>query len=86
MEAVGLEQLKSHLSEYVARARDGEPIIITDRGREVAVLESLSPSRRAMLALRSAGKVSWNGGKPSGLRGYAIRGEPLAQTVLEQRR
>lgn len=85
METVGLKQLKSRLSDYVSRARDGEPIVITDRGQEVAVLEPLSESRRAMLALRKAGRVTWSGGKPSGLRGHAIRGKPLAETVLENR-
>jgi len=30
---VGIRDLKAHLSEYIARARKGEEMIITDRGR-----------------------------------------------------
>ncbi len=86
METVGLRHLKAHLSEYVQRSRNGERIVITDRGREIAELAPLSPARRAIGALRDAGKVSWNGGKPKGLRGVTVRGKPVAETILQDRR
>ncbi len=86
MKTIGLRELKARLSEYVNRSRDGEHIVITDRGREVAELVPLSDARRAMNALREAGRVKWNGGKPKGLRGYAVRGEPISETVIELRR
>ncbi len=86
MQTVGLRELKIHLSEYVGKSRDGERIVITDRGREIAELAPLSASRKAMIALREAGKVTWSGGKPKGLRGLAVRGQPIAQTVTEDRR
>ena len=38
---VGIRELKAHLSEYIARARKGEDVIITDRGNPVARLEPL---------------------------------------------
>ncbi len=86
MKIVGLRQLKVRLSEYVGRCRDGEHIIITDRGREVAELIPLSAARRTMNKLREAGRVQWNGGKPKGLRGVKVRGKPISETVLEDRR
>ncbi len=86
MKTVGLRQLKARLSEYVSRSRDGEHIVITDRGREVAELVPLSDARQAMNALREAGRVKWNGGKPKGLRGHSARGEPISETVIEARR
>lgn len=86
MQTIGLRELKTHLSEYVSRSRDGERIVITDRGREIAELTPLSASRKAMIALRDAGKVTWSGGKPRGLRGVAVRGRPVAATVTEERR
>ncbi len=86
MKTIGLKELKAHLSEYVNRCRDGEHIIITDRGREVAELVPLSPARRTMNRLREAGRVKWNGGKPRGLRGVKVRGKPISETVLEDRR
>jgi prevent-host-death family protein len=36
--SVGIRELKSNLSEYVARAAEGEEIVITDRNRPVARL------------------------------------------------
>ncbi|MCF8557525.1 MAG: type II toxin-antitoxin system prevent-host-death family antitoxin, partial [Candidatus Nanopelagicales bacterium] len=35
---VGIRELKARLSHYVRVAREGERILITDRGRPVAVL------------------------------------------------
>ena len=39
---VGVRELKSHLSEYLARAADGEDIVVTDRDRPVARLVAYS--------------------------------------------
>ncbi len=86
MKAVGLRQLKAHLSEYVNRCRKGERIVITDRGREVAELVPLSDARKTMNKLRETGRVKWNGGKPKGLRGIKVRGKPVSETMLEDRR
>ena len=86
MQTVGLKQLKTHLGEYVDKIRGGERIIITDRGKEIAELAPLSESRKAMLALRSSGRMKWSGGKPAGLRGAAVRGKPVADTAIEDRR
>jgi prevent-host-death family protein len=38
VQQVGIAELKKRLSEYVARVRDGEEIIVADRGRPVARL------------------------------------------------
>ena len=38
MQTVGLRELKNHLSQYIRRVRDGQPVIVTDRGQVVAEL------------------------------------------------
>lgn len=38
MIAVGIREMKNRLSEYIRRVRDGEVILVTDRGRVVAQL------------------------------------------------
>ena len=86
METTGIRDLKRHLSDYVHKARDGETILITARGREVAELRPLSPERSAVHALVDQGVVSWKGGKPKGLRGITVDGKPVAEVVLEDRR
>jgi prevent-host-death family protein len=35
---VGIRELKAHLSKYIERAANGEPIVVTDRGRQRARL------------------------------------------------
>ena len=69
---VGLRELKNKLSTYVAQARSGKSILITDRGHIIA---ELSPARRGSRAgeptttleeLRSRG-VLHGGGKNDAL-------------------
>ena len=86
METVGIKTLKAQLSAYVAKAKAGERIIITDRGEEVAELGPLSPTRQAVQALTHQGKLQWNGAKPAGLKGVRVRGRAVADTVIENRR
>ena len=86
METIGIKTLKAQLSAYIAKARTGERIVITDRGEEVAELGPLSPARQAVQVLAHRGKLRWNGEKPAGLKGVQIRGEAVATTVLENRR
>ena len=45
MSEVGIRALKQNASQVVARARAGESITITDRGRPVAVLGPVRQSR-----------------------------------------
>ena len=85
MDTVGLKTLKEDLGSYVARARDGERIIITDRGTEVAELVPLSAERRALLVLVDAGKAEWSGGRPRLGAGVPNAGPPVSDAVVEDR-
>lgn len=40
---VGIRELKLRLSEYLARVRGGETLVVTDRGTPVARLERVRP-------------------------------------------
>jgi prevent-host-death family protein len=86
MESVGIRDLKAKLSSYVDKVRKGERVIITDHGDEVAMLVPLSKERRAIKSLVESGKARWSGGKPHGIEGIKIKGKPLSETVLEERR
>jgi antitoxin (DNA-binding transcriptional repressor) of toxin-antitoxin stability system len=43
MKAVGIRELKDRLSEYLRLVRNGEEILVTDRGEVVAELRQPSP-------------------------------------------
>jgi prevent-host-death family protein len=86
MITVGIKELKAKLSSYVDKVQQGEEVVITDHGREVAVVLPISAERRAVRALTEAGKARWQGGKPRGATGIKAKGKPMAETVLEERR
>jgi len=86
MEAVGIRGLKTHLSSYITKVRQGERIIVTDRGKEVAELVPVSKERRLVKKLVEKGRAAWDGKKPTGLRGVSIQGKTLSDSVLEERR
>jgi prevent-host-death family protein len=86
MVAVGIKELKEKLSGYVTRVRHGEEIVVTDRGREVALLIPVSRERNAVKQLVESGRAAWTGGKPGGIKGIKAKGKPLAKTILEDRR
>ena len=86
MISVGIKELKGKLISFVARAREGEEIVITDHGKDVAVIMPLSRERRVVKSLMEKGKAKWAGGKPKGTVGIRIKGEALSKTVIEDRR
>jgi prevent-host-death family protein len=85
MVAVGIRDLKARLSSFIKKVQEGEGVVITDHGEEVAVIVPISRERRAIRQLIKAGKAQWSGKKPKGLKGIVIKGKPLSETVLEER-
>lgn len=86
MLTVGIKELKTKLSSYLEKVGAGEEVVVTDHGREVALLVPVSKERQAVRVLMDSGKVQWSGGKPKGTFSVRIKGEPLSDTVLEERR
>jgi prevent-host-death family protein len=86
MISAGIKELKAKLSSYIDTVIKGEQVVITEHGKEVAIIISISRERRAINALASTGVAHWAGGKPKGLVGIRIKGEPLSETILEERR
>lgn len=89
MVQVGVRELKARLSHYLKRASQGEPVIVTERGKPVAVIgPATQASETAFLwKLVAEGKVRWSGGKPKGSEHpVRLRGGPsMAQTIIEGR-
>ncbi len=46
MRSVNLAEAKAHLSELVERAAAGEPVCITRRGKPIAQISAVAPSRK----------------------------------------
>lgn len=82
---VGIRELKSKLSSYVARVYYGEQVTITDHSEEVALIVPISRERRVIKSLIKSGLAQWSGEKPKGLDGIDIKGKALSETILEER-
>jgi prevent-host-death family protein len=85
MEAVGIRELKTHLSRYLAQVKQGRAVLITERGQGIAVLAPLSPEQQWVETLRRSGKARGRGGNPKGCQGIHLKGESMAETVRRER-
>jgi prevent-host-death family protein len=56
-ERVGVRELKDHLSSYLAKAREGKEILVTDRGRPVARLVAVDGPTDRLAELIEQGLV-----------------------------
>ncbi len=88
MVTVGVRELKNRLSHYLDLVKSGEPVTVTDRGKEIAVIHPIARSAEEEFAWRLVreGKATWNGGKPRGASKRARwPGKSLSQVVIEGR-
>jgi prevent-host-death family protein len=90
MERVGVRELKMRLSHHLKRVRKGQRLVVTERGRPVAMLVPAEPASDLAWLHRmvAEGRADWSGGKPTGAsRPIRLRSGPtIAETVLEDRR
>lgn len=78
MSTLDIKEPKARLDGYVER-----PSGRISYGEE---LTSADSTRRAVMQAVERGELRWNGGKPKGLRGVVVRGEPMSETVIRARR
>ena len=88
MTTVGIRELKAHLSEYVARAKAGEVIVVTDRGTKVAQLSPVPETvEDRVWAMVAAGKAEWSGQRPPKLNPLPglKEGASISDTIIQER-
>ena len=90
METVGVRELKTHLSRHLKRVRGGVRLLVTDRGRSLAVITPVQAPADVEWAhqLVAEGRARWNGGKPRGAKTRVELGggRTASSVVLEDRR
>jgi prevent-host-death family protein len=86
---VGLRDANMHFSKYVKLVRQGQEVVVTERGAPIAVIKPLgpatSPEKRIKLleeqgALKRASRKKFT---PVTL--IAIKGRPVSETLSEER-
>lgn len=93
MATVGIKQLKNHLTQYLRRSKEGEEIIVTERGKPIAIIRPIHSaeevsSREARLAqLAAQGRLTLPTRPPlEKIRLVKVSGPPLSALILEDRR
>ncbi len=92
MSRVGVKELKNRLTQYLRRAKQGEEVIVTERGRPIAIIQAIQSvplvtSLEGRLAkLAAQGLVTLPTRRPrKGVRPVKVSGLPVSKTILEDR-
>ena len=91
MKQVGVRELKNSLSAYLRRVKKGETIVVTERGKAVAILkrEPSDPLQRRLEALQEKGLIRLGeGGRLPRLKIKLkkVKGSPMSDAVIQDRR
>lgn len=93
MGTVGIKELKNRLSQYLHRTKKGEEVVITERGRPIALIQPIGSvervtSREAKLAkLAARGLITLPTRPPlKRVRLVKVSGVPISKAILEDRR
>ena len=86
---VGLREANMHFSKYLKLVREGQEVVVTERGNPVAVIKPLTKEgtpNDKIKSLEDQGilRRAVKGRLPLG-RAIAIEGKPLSETILEGR-
>ena len=88
---VSVRDLKTHLSEWLARAQSGEVVEVTSHRRPIARITAVKPAGSASTSplqkAIDAGLISWSGQKPNLPPPVKLRGQgtSLSDIVHEDR-
>ncbi len=93
MSTVGVRELKNRLTRYLRETKNGGEIVVTERGRPIAVIQPIRAARRPvslearLAALAARGVVTLprrRARKRFPL--VTMKGPPVSRAVLEDRR
>jgi prevent-host-death family protein len=88
---VSVRDLKTHLSEWLARAQAGEVVEVTSHRKPIARITAVKPaepkSTDPLQKAIDAGLISWNGQKPAFPPPIKLRGKGklISEIVIEDR-
>ncbi len=86
---VGLREANMHFSKYIKLVRQGNEVIVTDRGAPIAVIKSLANIATAVervRAMEDQGLLVRAHEKAGALPGLiTVKGKPMSRTVSDER-
>ncbi len=92
MSAVGIKELKNRLTHYLQRTKQGEEVIVTERGKPIALLQPIKTADQAVSIEARLARLSALGlvtlparrthKKPKPIK---ISGPPISKAILDDR-
>jgi len=95
MQLVGVRELKNRLTHYLDAARNGDNVVVTDRGKPVAILHRLDDieenagAEERLAALAATGQISLpkrKGPFSEIIRSRVFEGVPVSESLIKDRR
>jgi len=93
MSTVGIRELKNRLSYYLSRMKQGEEIVVTERGKPIAIIQPIESAKaiaslEAKLAgMAAQGLIDLPEKAPlEKIRLVQVSGVPTSKVVVEDRR
>ena len=93
MQRVGSREFKNRLGRYLRAVRNGQTLLVTDRGQPVAKVSPPEQDFDSQLTftdvlkkLEAEGKIRLAKRLLGKFRAVKIKGKPASQTILEDRR
>lgn len=83
---VGVRELKNNLSRYLARVRAGEEVVVTDRGRAIAVVTPMATEGTLRRLIAEGIVTPAESAKRPAPRSRVPAKEPVSSLVTAQRR
>lgn len=86
---VGVREFRDRLTHFLKRVRAGKELILTDRGKPIAVIKPFSakdPWEQQLIEMEAKGLIR-RPTKPGPIRGCRVKmkGKLLSQMVIEER-
>jgi len=88
MAKVGIRKLKNNLRYYISLVGTGEQVVVTNRGRDVALIVPLEESNNyeRLMEMVKEGLAIWEGGKPITPEPVPAGGKLASEIIIEERR
>lgn len=93
MQVVGIKELKNKLTYYLRLVKEGDGVIVTDRGAPTAILHNLESvektagpeERLASLASRGLARFPAAQEKLPRIERVKAKGRPISELIIEER-
>jgi prevent-host-death family protein len=92
MTTVGIQEFRDHIKRYLAAARRGEDVVVTENGRPLAKLTKVSSNEAeeedclARLAAKGLLRPALRRRRPAGPPPLKIPGASLSELIIKDRR